>query len=61
MKRVYIYKKIRNETIEELSDRICSYFADWQYTEDDKQTKEIIGMAIESVEEIAERMKEEAE
>lgn len=55
------YKKIRDEAIEELRDRICSHFADWQYTKEDEQVKEIIGMSIESVEEIAERMKEAAE
>lgn len=60
MKIAYIYKKIRDEAIEELRDRICSYFADWQYAEDDKQIKEIIELAIERVEEIAERMKEAA-
>lgn len=51
-------QEIRNKAIEELKDKICSHFADWQYSEDDKWTKDIIELASESVEEIAEQMKE---
>lgn len=51
-------KEIRDKAIEELRDKICSHFADWQYSEDDKRIKDIIELASESVEEIAEHMKE---
>lgn len=48
----------QNKVIEELRDKICSHFADWQYSEDDRWIKDIIELASESVEKIAERMKE---
>lgn len=54
-------KEIRDKAIEELKDKICSHFADWQYTEDDKRIKDIIELASESVEEIAEQMKKVGE
>lgn len=43
--------------VDELSDRICSHFADWQYTEDDPWVRRIIELASEGVEEIAKRVK----
>lgn len=51
-------KEIRDKAIERLKDKICSHFADWQYSEDDNWIKDIIELASESVEEIAEKMKE---
>lgn len=54
-------KKIRDMAIEELKNKICSHFADWQYTEDDKWIKSIIELASESVEEIAEGLKGDAD
>lgn len=54
-------KEIRSKVIEELKDKICSHFADWKYSEDDKWIKDIIELASESVEEIAEEMKEVGE
>lgn len=54
-------KEIRNKAIEELKNKICSYFADWKYSEDDKWIKDIIELASEGIEEIAEKMKEVGE
>ena len=47
--------------IDDLSNKICMHFADWKYSEDDKCIKDIIELASESVEEIAERLKEGGE
>ena len=44
--------------IDDLSNKICMHFADWKYSEDDKCIKNIIELASESVEEIAEQLKE---
>lgn len=44
--------------IDDLSNKICMHFADWKYSEDDKCIKDIIELASESVEEIAEQLKE---
>ena len=44
--------------IDDLSNKICMHFSDWEYSEDDKCIKDIIELASESVEEIAERLKE---
>lgn len=52
-------QEIRNQAIDELKNKICMHFADWQYSEDDKWIKDIIELASESVEEIAEQMKGE--
>lgn len=52
-------KEVRCKTIEELKNKICSHFADWKYSEDDKWIKDIIELASEGVEEIAEKMKEQ--
>ena len=49
--------EIRNKVIDELKNKICMHFADWQYSEDDKAIKDIIELARESVEEIAEEMR----
>ena len=43
--------------IDDLSNKICMHFSDWEYSEDDKCIKDIIELASESVEEIAERLK----
>ena len=43
--------------IDDLSNKICMHFADWKYSEDDKCIKDIIELASESVEEIAEQLK----
>ena len=51
-------QEIRNKAIDELKNKICMHFADWQYSEADKVIKDIIELASESVEEIAEQMKE---
>lgn len=48
---------IRAKAIDELKNKICMHFADWQYSEDDKAIKDIIELASESVDEIAEEMK----
>ena len=50
-------QKIRTKAIDEFKNKICMHFADWQYSEDDKWIKDIIELAGESVEEIAEQMK----
>ena len=47
--------------IDDLSNKICMHFADWKYSEDDKCIKDIIELASESVEEIAEQLKEGGE
>lgn len=47
----------RNKAIDELKNKVCIHFADWKYSEDDKCVKDIIELASESVEEIAEQMK----
>ena len=47
--------------IDDLSNKICMHLADWKYSEDDKCIKDIIELASESVEEIAERLKEGGE
>ena len=47
--------------IDDLSNKICMHFSDWEYSEDDKCIKDIIELASESVEEIAERLKEGGE
>ena len=47
-----------NKAIDDLSNKICIHFADWQYSEEDKCIKDIIELAYESVEEIAEQLKE---
>ena len=52
-------KEIRAKAIDELKNKICMHFADWKYSEDDKRIKDIIELASESVEEIAEQMKGE--
>lgn len=54
-------KAIRDKAIEQLKNEICSHFADWQYSTDDKWVKDIIELASESVEEITEQMKEVGE
>lgn len=45
------------KAIDDLSNKICMHFADWKYSEDDKCIKDIIELASESVEEIAEQLK----
>lgn len=52
-------EEIRNKAIEELCNKIIMHLADWQLSEDDKWVKDIIELASESVEEIAEEMKGE--
>lgn len=52
-------REIRNKVIEELKDKICSHFADWQYSEYDKSIKDIIELASETVKEIVEEIKGE--
>lgn len=52
-------QEIRAKTIDELKNKVCMHFADWKYSEDDKCIKDIIELASESVEEIAEQMKGE--
>lgn len=52
---------VRTKTIEELKNKICMHFADWQLSEKDKWIRDIIELASESVEEIAEDMKGGAE
>ena len=47
--------------IDDLSNKICMHFSDWEYSEDDKCIKDIIELASESVEEITERLKEGGE
>ena len=47
-----------DKAIDDLSNKICMHFSDWEYSEDDKCIKDIIELASESVEEIAERLKE---
>ena len=49
----------RAKAIDELKNKICMHFADWKYSEDDKRIKDIIELASESVEEIAEQMRKE--
>lgn len=51
------YKRIRDTAIDEFKNKICMHFADWQYSEDDKCIKDLIELASESVDEIAEQMK----
>ena len=51
--------EIRAKAIDELKNKVCMHFADWKYSEDDKRIKDIIELASESVEEIAEQMKGE--
>lgn len=46
-----------NKAIDDLRNKICMHFADWKYSEDDKWIKDIIELASESVEEIAEQLK----
>ena len=48
---------IRAEAIDELKNKVCMHFADWQYSENDKCIKNIIESASESVDEIAEKIK----
>ena len=48
----------KKKTIDEFKNKICMHFADWKYSEDDKRIKDIIELASESVEEIADQMKE---
>lgn len=50
-------KQIRAKAIDELKNEICTHFADWKYSEDEKCIKDLIELASESVEEIAEQMK----
>ena len=50
-----------DKAIDDLSNKICMHLADWKYSEDDKCIKDIIELASESVEEIAERLKEGGE
>jgi hypothetical protein len=50
-------KEIRAKAIDELKNKVCMHFADWKYSEDDKCIKDLIELASESVEEIAEQMK----
>lgn len=52
-----LYDKGYNKAIDDLSNEICMHFADWKYSEDDKCIKDIIELASESVEEIAEQLK----
>ena len=47
-----------NKAIDDLWYKLNSHFADWQLTEDDKLAKDIIELAIESIDEIAEELKE---
>ena len=47
----------RAMAIDKLKNKICMHLADWKYSEDDKRIKDIIKLASESVEEIAEQMK----
>ena len=49
--------EIRNKAIDELKNKICMHFADWKFSEDDKVIKDIIELASESVDEIAEEMR----
>lgn len=49
--------EIRNKAIDELKNKICMHFADWKFSEDDKVIKDIIELASESVDEIAEKMR----
>lgn len=49
--------KAYNKAIDDLINKICMHFADWKYSEDDKCIKDIIELASESVEEIAEQLK----
>ena len=51
-------KEIRDKAIDELKNEICMHYADWKCSENDKCIKDIIELASESVEEIAEQMKE---
>ena len=53
-----MFKEIRAKAIDEFKNKICMHFADWQYSENDKCIKDIIELASESVEEIAEQLKE---
>ena len=50
-------KELRAEVIDELKNKICMHFADWKYSEDDNCIKDIIELASDSVEEIADDMK----
>lgn len=50
-------QEIRAKAIDELKNEICTHFADWKYSEDEKCIKDLIELASESVEEIAEQMK----
>lgn len=50
-------KEVYKKAIDDLSNKICMHFADWQYSEEDKCIKDIIELAYESVEEIAEQLK----
>lgn len=47
----------RAKAIDELKNEICTHFADWKYSEDEKCIKDLIELASESVEEIAEQLK----
>ena len=58
---VKLAKEQYNKAIDDLSNKICMHFSDWEYSEDDKCIKDIIELASESVEEIAERLKEGGE
>ena len=51
------YEAGYNKAIDNLRNKICMHFADWKYSEDDKCIKDIIELANESVEEIAEQLK----
>lgn len=49
--------EIRLKTIDEMRDRICMYFANWQLSEMDYDVNYTIGEAINAVAEIAEKLK----
>lgn len=55
----YNVKAIRSKAIDELKNEVIMHFTDWKSSEDDKWIKDIIELASESVEEIAEQMKSE--
>lgn len=51
------YREGYNNAIDDLMYKVCTHFSDWKYNEDDECIKQIIELASESVEEIAQELK----
>lgn len=57
----YYDKEIREKTIEKLSCKLMTYFADCQLTVEDAIVRDVLDGVIESIDKILEQMKEVGE